>query len=405
MIRYAVSFLSFVMIFSILVIGGCTMQDTTQSPVAPNVQEQIRFVDNQYVVTLSDASVSGIQSASGVRSVISKLFQSYGISENNLVFVYEAAIKGFCAKLTPTEVGMISKDSRVSLVEQDQYIQLEKPILSYYNSKESQIQTQGQNWGVNYVGANISTDYSNSSRVAWIIDTGIDQDWGTAGELNIQTAQCTTFVSGETWSDQNGHGTHVSGIIGAKNNSIGSVGVAPGAKVAAVKVLDYSGSGTYSQVIAGVNYVATAAADGDVANMSLGGPSYSTLDNAVINASTYGGKHIRFCLAAGNDGRDASRFSPARANGTYLFTISAFDNTGRFASFSNYGNPPVDFSAPGVNILSTVLYDSNPNTDSWSGTSMATPFAVGIYYATGTINWSGNVTRDRDRTPDKKVHF
>ncbi|MDP2362132.1 MAG: S8 family serine peptidase, partial [Ignavibacteria bacterium] len=255
--KHVASILSFAVVASMLVIGGCTKQDTTESPVAPNVQEQIKFVDNQYIVTLSDASVSGIQSASGVRSVISRLFQSYGISENNLVFVYEAAIKGFCAKLTPTDIGLISKDSRVSLVEQDQYIQLEKPIISYYNSKESQIQTQGQNWGVNYVGASISTDYSSSTRVAWIIDTGIDDDWGTADELNIQTDQCTTFVSNETWPDLNGHGTHVAGIIGAKNNSIGSVGVAPGAKVAAVKVLNYSGSGTYSQVIAGVNYVAT----------------------------------------------------------------------------------------------------------------------------------------------------
>jgi len=403
--KHIIKFSAFAALVSIIVLTGCSKQDTTQQPVTPSTQEQIQYVDNQYIVTLSDAASAGVQSVSGVRSIISGLFQSYGISESNLIFVYEAAIKGFCAKLTPAEIGMISKDSRVSSVEQDRIIRLEEPIVTYYNGKESQIQTQGQNWGVNYVGANITADFSNSTRKAWIIDTGIDDSWRTADELNIQTSQCTTFVSTETWPDQNGHGTHVSGIIGAKNNSIGAVGVAPGAKLVAVKVLDYTGSGTYSGVIAGVNYVAVNASDGDVANMSLGGGASSTMDNAVVNASTYGGKHIRFCLAAGNNSRSAKNYSPARANGTYIFTISAFDVNGRFASFSNYGNPPIDFSGPGVSITSTVLYASSPNTASWSGTSMATPFATGVYYATGTINWSGYVTNDRDRKPDKKVHF
>ena len=153
------------------------------------------------------------------------------------------------------------------------------------------------------------------------------------------------------------------------------MGVAAGATIVPVeRVLGNSGSGFISDVIAGVNYVATdgVGVRGDVANMSLGGGPSSTLDTAVVNDSSKG---IYFTLAAGNESDSANNHSPARANGLNIFTISAIDGSDNFAWFSNYGNPPVDYAAPGVSIRS--LYKGG-GTAVLSGTSMAAPHVAGI---------------------------
>jgi len=111
---------------------------------------------------------------------------------------------------------------------------------------------------------------------------------------------------------------------------------------------------------------------GDVANMSLGRPTSDALDQAILNASQKG---IIFALAAGNESDDANNHSPARVNGTNIYTISAMDDTDTWASFSNYGNPPIDYCAPGVDIKST-WKDGEYNTI--SGTSMASPHPAGV---------------------------
>ena len=152
--------------------------------------------------------------------------------------------------------------------------------------------------------------------------------------------------------DQNGHGTHVAGTIAAHDNTIGVIGVAPGARVVAVRVLDRRGSGSNSGVIAGVDYVAADGQAGDVANMSLGGGVSAALDQAVVNAAAGG---VRFALAAGNETDNANNHSPARANGPNVYTVSAFAVGDQWASFSNFGNPPIDFAEPGSSIKSTWL--------------------------------------------------
>jgi subtilisin family serine protease len=187
----------------------------------------------------------------------------------------------------------------------------------------------------------------------------------------------------------------VAGTIAAKHNDIGVVGVAPGATVIPVKVLNKSSLGTISGVIRGVDYVGANGEAGDVANMSLGGGPSDALDNAVVAAANMG---IYFTLSAGNSGQDASNYSPARASGTNVFTISAIDNTGTFASFSNFGNPPVDYAAPGVNVYSTY---KNGGYATYSGTSMAAPHAAGVLLMTnGQPNTCGTVKNDKDSTAD-----
>ena len=225
---------------------------------------------------------------------------------------------------------------------------------------------------------------------AWVIDTGIDV---THPDLNVDTARSRSFIRDTSPVDQNGHGTHVAGTIAAKNNTIGVVGVAPGAPVVAVRVLDRRGSGSNSGVIAGVDYVAQNGRPGDVANMSLGGGVSTALDTAVINAAAGG---VRFALAAGNESDNANNHSPARANGPNVYTVSAFAVGDKWASFSNYGNPPIDWAEPGVSIKSTWL---NGGYNTISGTSMATPHLAGLLL-TGAVRSGGSVAGDPDGKPD-----
>jgi len=160
-----------------------------------------------------------------------------------------------------------------------------------------------------------------------------------------------------------------------------------------VKVLSARGSGSYSGVVSGVDFVAANAGNGDVANMSLGGPVSQTLDDAVFGAAQAG---VKFALAAGNESDDANNHSPARAEGQNIFTVSAMDRNDNFASFSNYGNPPIEYCAPGVSIKST-WKDGGYNTI--SGTSMASPHVCGLLLL-GSIRSGGTVKGDPDGKPD-----
>ena len=184
----------------------------------------------------------------------------------------------------------------------------------------------------------------------------------------------------------------MAGTVAAIDNSVGVVGVAAGATVIPVKVLGARGSGSYSGVISGVDFVGSNGQAGDVANMSLGGPVSQALDNAVVAASS----KVKFALAAGNESDDANNHSPARANGQNIYTVSAMDRSDRFASFSNYGNPPIEYCAPGVAIKST-WKDGGYNTI--SGTSMASPHVCGLLLWGNPRN-GGTVAGDPDGNPD-----
>jgi len=235
-----------------------------------------------------------------------------------------------------------------------------------------------------------------STHTAFVIDSGIDLDHP---DLNVDAGRSVSYVGGGP-DDKNGHGSHVSGTIAAKANGIGVVGVSPGTTLVAVRVLGPSGSGSTSGVIKGVDYVGANGRAGDVANMSLGGGVSDALDNAVIAAAAKNG--VQFTLAAGNESSDANGHSPARAGGRStsdtVYTVSAFGQTNdQFASFSNYGNPPIEWAEPGVSIYSTY---KNGGYATLSGTSMAAPHLAGILVQGGVTQCS-SVTGDKDSTPDK----
>jgi subtilisin family serine protease len=126
--------------------------------------------------------------------------------------------------------------------------------------------------------------------------------------------------------------------------------------------------------------------------MSLGGGVSTALDNAVIAASN----PVKFVLAAGNESDNANNHSPARANGSHVYTISAMNSSNNWASFSNYGNPPIDYCAPGVAVFST-WKDGGYNTI--SGTSMAAPHAAGVLLL-GNARTDGTVNGDPDGNAD-----
>lgn len=172
--------------------------------------------------------------------------------------------------------------------------------------------------------------------------------------------------------------------------------MAAGATIVAVKVLSNSGSGSTSGVIEGVDYVAQNPGLCDVANMSLGGGISTALDQAVVSAS----QGTPFSLAAGNESDDADNHSPARANGPNVYTISAIDANDDFASFSNYGNPPVDYAAPGVAVKSTF---KNGGYTTYNGTSMAAPHVAGILLL-GNVGTDGTANGDPDGNPDPIAH-
>ncbi|KAJ3110556.1 hypothetical protein HDU96_006477 [Phlyctochytrium bullatum] len=198
---------------------------------------------------------------------------------------------------------------------------------------------------------------------AYVIDTGI---YTAHPEFQGRAVWGATFSTDTTNADGHGHGTHVAGTIGSL-----TYGVAKKVNLVAVKVLDSQGSGSDSDVIAGVNWVATnAKGKKAVANMSLGGDASQALDDAVTAAIQSG---VTFALAAGNESQDACNVSPSRT--PLAITVAASDSSDRLASFSNTGKC-VDVIAPGVSIKSTWKGGAT-STNTIDGTSMASPHVAG----------------------------
>ena len=317
-------------------------------------------------------------------SVESEANRSVKAQGGQVKHVYRVALQGFNAHMPAQAVErMQAANPNIAYCEQDQI--MAAPPIRIEGKPGGGGGTQPAQttpWGI----ARVNGGAAGTFGTAWVIDTGIDY---THPDLNVDTARSRSFLGGTTTpADQNGHGTHVAGTIAAYDNTIGVIGVAPGARVVAVRVLDRRGSGSNSGVIAGVEYVAANGQAGDVANMSLGGGVSAALDTAVINASAGG---VKFALAAGNETDNANNHSPARANGPNIYTVSAFANGDTWASFSNYGNPPIDYAEPGVSINSTWL---SGGYNTISGTSMATPHLAGILLARSVPANGGVVSGD-----------
>ena len=380
----------------LLLLGGCEKTDNVVAP-SNNSTTLLKTAQNdqvgRYIVVLKD----DISRVPDVAADIAKQ------NAATIGYVYSHSIKGFSAQMLQSKADALRNDSRVKFIEEDKLITLSpvdnngKPSNPGGKPPKSTVTTQDTSWGVEAVGGGVT--YFGTNKV-WIIDTGIDI---SNQDLSIDRTDSRNFVTHgkDTYNDGNGHGTHVAGIIAAIDNNIGVIGVAAGATVVAVRVLDNSGSGYTSWVIAGVDYVAANGKPGDVANMSLGGSQDDALDLAVEKASA----NVKFAIAAGNDGSYAGNYSPADAAGNNVYTVSAYgvNNSGIYvwASWSNWGYPnPVDYSCPGVNILSL---KAGGGTITMSGTSMAAPHLAGLLLL-NHVYTSGYIT-DSDSTLEPMAHY
>lgn len=361
--------------------------------IAPSSSQ---VIPGQYIVVFKkdfsrsaeNEKLSYEKSQENLKSQTLKLMSDANL-KGEVLNVYSRTINGAALKLSLAGAEALRKRKEVAYVEEDKIVSYAPP--SWAGGGDDGSTAEEVPYGITRVNGGVSYTGSN---VAWIVDTGIDLDHE---DLNVNaTRGFNAFTSGKdskSLDDGNGHGSHVAGTIAALDNEVGVIGVAAGASVIPVKVLDSRGSGSYSGVIAGVDHVGANGAAGDVANMSLGGPVSQALDDAVLAASQNG---IKFSLAAGNDSDDANNHSPARVNGSNIVTISAMDINDNWASFSNYANPPIDFAAPGVSVKST-WKDGGYNTI--SGTSMAAPHAAGVLLL-GNASTDGNVIGDPDGNAD-----
>jgi subtilisin family serine protease len=234
-------------------------------------------------------------------------------------------------------------------------------------------------WGINRVHAPAAWDVTEGAGVkVAIIDTGIDLNHpDLAGKVDGGYSAITKTEKPEDYQDDNGHGTHVSGTIAALRDGKGVVGVAPKARLYAVKVLDADGSGNLSDVIDGIVW---AAKNGmQVANMSLGAPSDSDAMHRAVRFAK--GSGLVIVAAAGNSGGSVG------FPGQYpeVITVSASDSDDKIASFSSRG-PQVKFIAPGVDVVSDKL---GGGFISYNGTSMATPHVTGLAALAVSQGWTG----------------
>jgi subtilisin family serine protease len=228
-------------------------------------------------------------------------------------------------------------------------------------------------WGGTQGATNVVAGQGGFGVKVAVIDTGID-----CGHLDLLPG-CfygANFVSSLLAFDDNGHGTHVAGIIGARDNGQGAIGVAPEVELYAVKVLDSAGSGSWSAVAAGINWAV--ANNMNVINMSIGGTTGSqAIADAVAAAAAAG---VLVVSAAGNSGCCNTVLYPAKYTGS--MAIAAVDQADNWVSFSSTG-AEVDVAAPGATIWSTVPTGvcslCDPSGYKYlSGTSMATPHVSGV---------------------------
>lgn len=333
------------------------VQTLSAQPVAVRGHAGAKVIPGRFIVVLkSDANPVGVAARHGLAPDVT----------------YDAALKGFAGAFPAEKVMRLFGDAQVDFIEEDQVVtasaQTVPPGLDRVEwEKNATVAAAAA------AGTNINVDIA-------IIDSGIDL---THPDLNV--FRNVSYVKGtKTGNDDNGHGTHCAGIAAAINNGVGVVGIAPGARLWAVKVLDRSGSGTMSNVIKGVDYVTANAASIEVANMSLGGGNSDALNTAIANSVAKG---VVYIAAAGNSNVDAATSSPANSpvvlcvsamvdtdgkpGGLGSSTSSGADDTR--ASFSNFG-AVVDIAAPGVNIYAT--YKSGGYA-TLSGTSMAAPHVAG----------------------------
>ena len=365
-----------------------------------NEQEQLSndVIDGQYIVIFSDDAISTGRASepvfvdrsektrysaartAEVNDQIDAFLREGVISPDQVEERYTSLFAGFTAELSSEEVELLEKDQRIQIVEPDRMMTLDFEVEQVYTAEEFESglatgRTQAQTTTCAISNAGGAGNGAGSNAFIWIVDTGIDLDHP---DLNVNTTYSAAFRDSSP-DDANGHGTHVAGIAGAINNTIGVVGVSAGAPVVAVDVFGSSSSTATSTIISGMDYVAANDIAGDVVNMSLGPASRTgcSSQSSYAQALNRLNDQSKIALAAGNSNDDAAFYDPACQNLSGVYTVASMDCNQTFSSFSNYGIPPVDWIATGRSVTSTYLGGGYATI---SGTSMASPVVAGILH-------------------------
>jgi subtilisin len=355
-------------------------------PAATPILADSEVVPGHYIIQLAPNQIAA--------AVANDMARNHGLGVSH---VYGHAMNGFAAQVPEGRLTALQNDPRVLTVVEDRVVSISHHCKGNHScptptpDPDPDPSSQVIPTGIQRIYGHLSSTQSGNGSgtvdidVA-VIDTGIDlahADLNVVGGYNCSR--------GTSFNDGNGHGTHVAGTMAAYDNDFGVVGVAPGARLWAVRVLDNSGSGTWASVICGVDFVTANAGTIKVANMSLGGSGSQGscndggLRQAICQSVAAG---VTYVAAAGNSASNASGFVPASY--PEVITVSALadfdgepgglagptcrnDEDDTFANFSNYGSV-VDIIAPGVCINST-WRGGGYNTI--SGTSMAAPHVAG----------------------------
>jgi subtilisin family serine protease len=367
MSRFGLALLTCVAIYACSVEDDGLNLQPTDDPSLTALKEQI---EGKYIVVFNTDKTGRATSRVGndyqlttefVRERALDVLESSSINPSAVENIYSQVLDGFTAKLSNEELIKLRNDDRILYIEPD-------GIVTKYSGTQS-----NATWGLDRVdqralplNSTYTYDATGQGVTAYIIDTGIlttHNDFGGRAQRGFD-------AFGGTSEDCNGHGTHVAGTVG------GAVyGVAKHVALVAVRVLDCSGSGSFSGVIAGMDWVAANASGPSVANMSLGGGSSTAVNDAVKRMYDAG---VPVIVAAGNGNmagraQDACGYSPAGAPNAY--TVGATTTSDSKTSWSNYGNC-VNIFAPGASITST-WHTSNTAINTISGTSMASPHVAG----------------------------
>ena len=337
-----------------VVLAACSEDPTSPAPLSAPGLNSISFSKSSGTPIAGSYIVVFTNDVQDVEGEALKIAVRHG---GKVKHTYKAALKGMAIELSDTQVAVLRAEPSVAYVEQDQTMSISTTQM-------------GATWGIDRIDQRalpLSGTYTYNADgtgvTVYIIDTGIN--FTHTEYVGRASTGIDEVTAGGTAADCNGHGSHVSGTVGGT-----TYGVAKQVKLVAVRVLNCSGSGTTSGVIAGIDWVTAHRVLPAAANMSLGGGFSAALNTSVENSIASG---VVYAIAAGNSAADACTFSPASAPSA--ITVGATDITDTFASFSNYGTC-VKINAPGVDITSAWI-GSTTATNIISGTSMAAPHVAG----------------------------